>query len=729
MTRDKLRRNGLLWFKRIDLPLLGIVTGAAAFIAYWSLQVDQWGLMTDELLYTKLGLNFGLPEVRGEYFAQFTPVYPLLIAPALALFDMPTAFKVAHALNALLLASAAVPAFILARDVSRSRIVGYLVAVTSVVVPWVVYADMLITESAAYPIFLWTIIAILRAVDSPSVRHDVIAIAAIGLATLTRTQFAVLGGVLAAAVLAHELAYKPEWVRRRPRTRALVLSLRDVARRHAVLTAAVGAGAVCLVLLELTGGLNAGAGQYGNTLTGDLLPHGVNWSFRAHLAVVAMNIAVVPLMLAIAFGIAAGIRPESKLEHAFAIVLGLTVITVVLEAASVNVRTIGLIQERYAFYIAPLLLTGALCYAARPRLTWVALPIGAVTTIWVLAKLDYGLAKSYSFVSPFYAVVGNRVHDIGSVFGSEHLTPGRFFQIVVIAAALALIALARRASSGWRIAIVGIPVLVYCAVAANHDFDKLLPGQDSAQARLGLETPLQRERGLDWVDDVLPDGAKAGFTPAVIADIDTTRRAWWDLEFWNKSVARMYDYEPAWRDGAFPVQRMRVDPATGAIAVRDPLRHVVVPRWDRRLGIGGRVIAGTSLLSLLEAQLPLRARWTVTGTDADGWQSAGKPARVRIFPWSTGAPQRAHVEVRLTSSQYHRPRTRFSVVGGERVISGAVRRARSLRVRVPVCVRPGTPSELQVRVPAGAVLPVDRPVGLAVTAVSEKPAGPCASAR
>jgi hypothetical protein len=270
---------------------------------------------------------------------------------------------------------------------------------------------------------------------------------------------------------------------------------------------------------------------------------------------------------------------------------------------------------------------------------------------------------------------------------------------------------------------------VYCAVATNYNFDKLLPAQDSAQARLGLQTPLQRERGLNWVDDVLPDGAKAAFTPAVIGDIDTTRRAWWDLEFWNKSVARMYDYEPAWRDSVFPMQRMRVDPATGAIAVRDPLRYVVAPRWDRRLGIDGRVIAGTTLLSLLDVRMPLRAQWTVTGTDGDGWSSARKPAGIRIFPWSTGAPKRARLEVRLTSSPYHRPRTRFSVVGGERVVSGAVPRAKSLWVPVPVCVRPGTPSELQVRVPAGAVLPGNRPVGLAVTAVSVKPAHRCASAR
>ncbi len=322
--------------KRIDLPLAGIVAAATVFISYWSLQVDQWGLMTDELLYSKLALNWGPPRVRGKYFAQFTPVYPVLIAPVVALFDMPTAFKAAHFINALLLASAAIPAFLIAHRVAGSRGIAYLVAAISVVVPWVVYANMLITESAAYPVFLWTILAILRAVEEPSARRDVIAIAAVGFATLTRTQFAILGVVLVLAALTHDLAYRPAWFRARPRGCALWSAVRDSGRNHVALLVAVVIGIVALAALEVAGGLRQGAGQYGNTLTGDLLPHGVSRSFRAHLAVIAANIAVVPLMLAIAWGLAALVRSERKTEHAFALVLGFTVVAVVLESASVR---------------------------------------------------------------------------------------------------------------------------------------------------------------------------------------------------------------------------------------------------------------------------------------------------------------------------------------------------------------------------------------------------------
>jgi len=44
------------------------------------------------------------------------------------LFDMPTAFKVAHVLNGLLLASTAIPAYLLARSAALPRAAAYGVA-------------------------------------------------------------------------------------------------------------------------------------------------------------------------------------------------------------------------------------------------------------------------------------------------------------------------------------------------------------------------------------------------------------------------------------------------------------------------------------------------------------------------------------------------------------------------------------------------------------------------
>ena len=342
---------------------------------------------------------------------------------------------------------------------------------------------MLLTESAAYPIFVWTALAIVRAVASPSPRRDAVAIGAIVLATLTRTQFGVLAVVFVLAALLHELTYQPVWVHAAPRGRALLQRLREAALAHRVLIVAAGVGLAGAALLAATGGVGRGTGAYGNVLTTELLPHGISRSFRAHLAAVAANVMVVPFVLAVAFGLTAVIRPERKEEHAFAIILGITVVLLGLESASVNIRTIGgLVQERYTFYVVPLLLVAAACYAHRPRLPLAVLPVAALVTVWVVAKLDFAIDNGYSFVSPFYVELKNLAHDFGAAFGIDDLAPSGLFAIVAIGTALGMFVLTRVRSASWRVVIALLPVLIYCGVVTRYDFDKLLPAQDSAQA-------------------------------------------------------------------------------------------------------------------------------------------------------------------------------------------------------------------------------------------------------
>jgi len=721
--------GGSAWLRRVNLPLLGIVAAGSIFIAYWTLQVEEWGLMTDELLYVKLSLALGdlspVPTVRGTYYGQFTPVYPLLIAPLLQVMETPAAYKAAHGLNAVLMASTAIPAYLLARDISRSQLIAYACAATAIVLPWVVYSNMLLTESAAYPVFMWTMLAMTMAVVHPSPKRDAIAVGAILLATLTRTQFALLGFVLLLAVLVHELSYRPGWVRGGSRLRNLLGELQRIGREHPVLIAAVCIGAVGLAVLAATGGVQRGAGAYGNTLSEDLLPHGISRSFRAHLAVIAANILVVPLLLAIAYGVTTLVRPPGKVEHAYAVLLGLVVVGIVLQAASVNLRTIGLVQERYAFYIAPLLVIAAAAYARRPQLPLLGLGVGAVVSLWVLAKLDFGLTNSYSFVSPFYAVMIGRAQDVGDVIGADAFTPGDLFTWIALLGSVALFFLFRVLSPGWRVAVVMVPVFAYCVAATGYDFDHLLPAQNASQARLGLGTPLERDRGLNWVDDVLPGDAEAAFAPAVIGETDVTRRAWWDLEYWNKSVTRMYDYEPAWRDTALPMQRLSLDWRTGAMQVPDRREYVVVPRLDRRFRPAGELVAGTSFLHLLKLKDPFRAEWAIRGTDGNGWTAAGKPAFVRLYSPAAGANSRVRVAIELTSSPHIPRRKSFRIDGGTRPVRGSVPSAGVVVSRLTACVRGGRPADLAIRVPGTSTLPGNLQVGLAVTAVRTQPAGTC----
>ena len=76
-------------------------------------------ILPDELLYTELAraiADGGLPAVRGDATLGWGVVYPLLIAPAWALFSDPVAaYHASLVVNAVVMSLAAVPAYLLAR--------------------------------------------------------------------------------------------------------------------------------------------------------------------------------------------------------------------------------------------------------------------------------------------------------------------------------------------------------------------------------------------------------------------------------------------------------------------------------------------------------------------------------------------------------------------------------------------------------------------------------------
>ncbi len=162
--------------------------------------------MTDEMLYVKVGLHMSdtlspIPHVRGESVTNYSLLYPALLAPILAIFDMPAAFRIAHGMNALLMASTAIPTYLLAMLVTRSRTTALLAAAAAVAVPWLTLATIMFSESLAYLLFACALLAMLRALEEPSWRRDLLVAALIGalgvgIGGLVRNQVAAIVGVL-----------------------------------------------------------------------------------------------------------------------------------------------------------------------------------------------------------------------------------------------------------------------------------------------------------------------------------------------------------------------------------------------------------------------------------------------------------------------------------------------------------------------------------------------------
>ena len=278
--------------------MAAVWAGVASWLAVdFSGRITDWAVMSDELLYTKLAVAIAdtgspIPELHRTHVQILNQLYPLLIAPLFAGSDVPGAFHGAHLLNAVVMASACVPAYLVARQV-LGRVWSLVVAALSVTVPWMVLTGVLMTESAAYPAFLWAVLACLAAIRTPGRRGDLLAVGGLVLAVLARTQFVVLALVLPVAILVDAFAASPQG----PILRRCRAAARAAVERHKVLAAGYLAAGTAVVVVAVLGSIGDALGVYSSTLHGSVLPSSVWRATTTHLDAVAIGCGLVPLVL------------------------------------------------------------------------------------------------------------------------------------------------------------------------------------------------------------------------------------------------------------------------------------------------------------------------------------------------------------------------------------------------------------------------------------------------
>ncbi len=347
------------------------VLACFALTAAVSSLVETPRIFYDELIYMEAAASLadgeGL-EVRDEPYA-YGVLYPTVLAPLLALAgDRETAYALAKLLNALLFALTAVPVYLLARRLLAPwPSVG--VAALSVAVPSTVYVTVVMTESLAYLTVTWALLAVVLAIERPTVLRQVAALAAVGVAILVRTQFV---SFYAAFLLALVLA---QWLL--PERRALGWRGLRVLWPAA---ASVVVGLLAFVLGPLLRGSESGdaLGGYGGLLrTYDLATVG-KW-FVQHAAGLELYLAVVPvavspIVLSIFFARARG----GSERHAAFVAAFATFNAAALAAAAIVVTSqddpgleIDRLHDRYLFYVVPLWLIVLVWWIAdgapRPR--------------------------------------------------------------------------------------------------------------------------------------------------------------------------------------------------------------------------------------------------------------------------------------------------------------------------------------------------------------------------
>jgi hypothetical protein len=574
------------------LALGGVVLLATLFHWLQSRGHVTPALFTDELVFSELARSFaegGGLRVRDEPFLFPAVVPSLLQAPVWLVSSTPLAYELAKALNTVLMCSAAIPAYWLSRRLVRPAY-ALLVAVATVACAPMLYHGYLTSEAAAYPVFLLAVGVCVRALEAPSPRRDLLAVAVLGVAVLTRAQFVVLPLVFVLAVF---LVGRP-------------------ARRHATALALLLGAAVALAVVGTSAlGFYSGAQELDYSFA-----ETVRWGgWTAALLPFAAGLLVVPgAVLGLAYGV---VRPRNAAERAFATVTALLIALLPVQAGLIASGDTGRPFERYAFYVLPLLFLAFCCLAERDGVRAhfhlaAALGLAAVAVAIPFSTLAL---DPFAFDSPTLSAVAA---------AGRWATPGDaavFFAAAGVAAALAAVLLRRRPAL-----IVGVSIgLSFLVGIAAYSGDRRMT--ERTLTSLAAAEP-------DWLE-------RTGIREAdVLALPGGSLHSGWILESWNRNVGRTFHLDDVPNDPLpFTNTGLRPDGSLASAGAAVRSEYLVVDSSGTRVELDAQAIARPRPnLTLYRTAGPVRFRSVAFGVHHDGW--ADSIVRYAAFPRETSGAYR-----------------------------------------------------------------------------------------
>jgi hypothetical protein len=475
-------RSPALW-----LVLIVCLSTGLRFLGAW-FKVGP-ALFPDEYIYAELarGLRHGA-TVRATQLNLVSLLEPLLTTPIWSWLDPHAAYRVIQALNALLFSLAAVPAYLLARRLGVASTVALLVSTVSVLAPELVYAGFVSTEAVAYPLFVATVYAALRALTVPRWRTHTLFVVLAGLLVFARVQFIVLPIVYLGAVAALALLTRDRrWLRRQwPAVSCFTFI---------GLSAAVVKGSAAL-------------GSYAGTT-----------SWRPNLGALATWLLkdVYTLWWGSGFVLLAGClvgvayalwHPQRLEQRAFALLFSGLFAALLVEGAyfsvnSSNAAILEIVHARYFFYLTPLIALGFALYVTQGfpwRSSLVALSVPAVflTSHWPLSQL----AGDGSGDAP----VLQAVHQLDALLGGLYYSRPYLFVLSWLLALLVVYLIwSRKPRAGETVFGIACVLLALASIGTTVHVAKVSTGGD----KVVFQTTDHR-----WLDRlpadtvvVVPDGA------------------------------------------------------------------------------------------------------------------------------------------------------------------------------------------------------------------------------
>jgi Dolichyl-phosphate-mannose-protein mannosyltransferase len=552
-------------------------------------------IFVDELIYSELARSLGQTgtfAIRDVPVHGYSILYPALLAPAYRLFDaLPTAYAAAKATNAVTMSLAAVPAWLLARRVT-GRWLALLGALIAVAIPSMAYTATIVTENLFYPVallFAWSLVLVL---ERPTLRRTALLAVVLVAAVATRSQAL---GFVGATVLAPFVLALLRWDARVLRPFAPIL---------------VGTVALVVVVLGgqwLRGGsLSSLLGAYSVVGEGGYDVGQVLRFWLWHVEVLTLYVCVVPVVALVVLLARARHLPDTVQEH-LAATLALVATSTLVVAAFASRFASDRVQDRYLFFLAPLLVIVLLAWvdlgAPRPLVPLVA---GCALAVALVTAFPYDRfvgepAKSDTFsLIPLWTA-------------NAHLLAGSY-RVSVLVAALVLVGLlalvTQRAAVAVPLVLLGLFVVLSRPVWSG-------PHGVLQAGRGALFTGI---RGVDrdWIDKSVPDGTSV----AVLWTGRTDRFTVNQNEFFNRAVGDIY-YTVAPTPGGIGETPVGVDPTDGTLRTADG-KTIDAPYalLDGSISPDGRIVASDVPLGMTLWHLsgPLSSTTSLTGVyPSDTW--------------------------------------------------------------------------------------------------------------
>lgn len=153
-----------------------------------SLYVKAPYIYLDELIYTKMAQSFfdsGEFLYKGIPTHQYPPLYPIVISAAFILKDMAAIYIALKIINALISSLIIIPVWLLSRNFLNEK-ESITLAIYSLIFPYSIYSNVIMSENLFYPLFMFTIYLIYESTIKDNFKIDVLCGFSIGLLSLTK---------------------------------------------------------------------------------------------------------------------------------------------------------------------------------------------------------------------------------------------------------------------------------------------------------------------------------------------------------------------------------------------------------------------------------------------------------------------------------------------------------------------------------------------------------------